>query len=72
MENLPWVTVVFDHEWMLTGHTNEFFNITPYIANPEHMTPTDPQVLINWDRVCFVREADEYEIRAEKERRGIR
>jgi hypothetical protein len=72
MENLPWVTVVFDHGRMLTGHTNEFFNITPYIANPEHMTPTDPQVLINLDRVCFVREADEYEIRAEKARRGIR
>jgi len=72
MGNLPWVTVVFDHGRMLTGHTNEFFSITPYIANPEHMTPTDPQILINWDRVCFVREADEFEIRAEKERRGIR
>ena len=67
----PWITLEFVGGRTLTCHPDELFSITPYIANPEHMTPTDPQILINWDRVCFVREADEYEIRAEKERRGI-
>ena len=49
MGELPWVTVVFDHGRMLTGHTNEFFDISPYIKDPERMTPTDPQILINWE-----------------------
>lgn len=72
MDNRPWITLVFDHGRMLTGHPDEFFSVTPYVSCPDRMTPTDPQVLVNWDRVCFVREANEFEIRAEKERRGIK
>lgn len=66
---LPWITVVFEGGRALTGHPNEFFNITPYISSPDKMTPTDPQILVNWDKVCFVREADKYEIKAEMDRR---
>ena len=66
---MGWITAIFVGGITLTGKPNELFNITPYIASPERMTPTDPQILINWDNVCYVREAFDYEIRAEIERR---
>ena len=65
----PWITLEFVGGRTITCHPEELFSITPYVSSPERMTPGNTQFLVNWDNVMLVREAENYEVSIELERR---
>lgn len=65
----PWITLEFVGGRTITCHPEELFSITPYVSSPERMTPGNTQFLVNWDNVMLVREAEDYEVSTELERR---
>lgn len=65
----PWITLEFVGGRTITCHPEELFSITPYVSSPERMTPGNTQFLVNWDNVMLVREAEDYEVSIELERR---
>ena len=68
---MNWLTVVFIGGQTLTRKPDELFAMRKEgaVLNVGSL-PSDPQVILNWDNVCYVREAYQYEVRGERERRG--
>ena len=70
---MNYITLVFIGGLTITRKINDLFSLSLFKGRGlETMNPEGYQVIVNWDNVLYVREAEDYEIESAKHHEEIR